>query len=293
MRYFNICFRSWLCVAAIAIVLSGCSALRLGYSNGESIAAYWIDGYVDFTAEQQSWGKERLNGLFAWHRQTQLPDYVLLLASYRDRLSQPVAAGDILEDYEAIKVRLLRIADKAAPDAAALALTLQPEQLVNLQEKFASNNEKFRREFLSGDREEQQAARYKKVLKQVEYWFGNLSREQKAQVRAASDARPLDNELWLAERRHRQQALIALLKRVQVERPPAEEVERMLKDYIRTVIHANGDPQRATVIAESRRATAAMVAAIISLTTAEQKQHASEQIQNWIDDFRKLSAAAQ
>lgn len=274
----------------VAMLLGSCSAARLGYSNGETITAYWLDGYVDFTSEQQAWTKERIDGLFTWHRQTQLPDYVQLLTGFRERLHQPVSGQDVLGDYDAVKDRLLRIADRASPAAAELLLKMEPAQITHLEKKFASNNEKFRREFMDGDAEDQQAARYRKVLKQAEYWFGSLSREQKAQVRAASDARPLELELWLEERRHRQQVLLSLMRRVQADKPLAETVERMLKDYARMVLHAETEPQRAAFLVRYRKATADMVASILHIATAEQKTYAAEQLQKWIGDFKRLSA---
>jgi len=61
-------------------------------------------------------------------------------------------------------------------------------------------------------------------LQQAQYWFGGFSREQEAAIRGLSDARPLNNELLMAERMHRQQALIDLLKKYRrknrVRKPP-------------------------------------------------------------------------
>ena len=34
------------------LLLSGCSALRLGYNNGPQLAWWWLDNYVDFSSEQ-------------------------------------------------------------------------------------------------------------------------------------------------------------------------------------------------------------------------------------------------
>jgi hypothetical protein len=280
-----------MCVALAIALLASCSVLRLGYSNAESIGYYWLNSYVDFNAEQRPWAKEQLASLFAWHRKTQLDDYIQLMTRYQEELQRPVSASKVLAEYEAVQKRLVRLADKGLPVGAEQALTMQPEQITHLEQKFASNNEKFRREYLDGDLEEQQQTRYKKVLKQAEYWFGNLSREQEAQVRIASDARPLNNEVWLAERRHRQQALIQRLKTIQAQKPPAEEVQGMLKDYVGMVINADSDPARKEFFEGSRQATAQMVASIINLATLEQRAHAAKQLQKWIDDFRELSTS--
>jgi len=61
------------------LFMSGCSAVRLGYSNGAQLAWWWIDGYFDFTGEQSPAVKERLGRWFDWHRATQLQPIAPLL----------------------------------------------------------------------------------------------------------------------------------------------------------------------------------------------------------------------
>src|SRR4051794_30648541 len=41
----------------LALLVAGCSAVRLGYANGDTIVYWWLDGYVDFNADQKSWVK--------------------------------------------------------------------------------------------------------------------------------------------------------------------------------------------------------------------------------------------
>ena len=60
--------------------LTGCSALRLGYANGSTLAWIWIDGYFDFSRAQSPDVQKKLDNWFAWHRSSQLPAYAALLA---------------------------------------------------------------------------------------------------------------------------------------------------------------------------------------------------------------------
>ena len=61
---------------------------------------------------------------------------------------------------------------------------------------------------MRGDTEDRNKVRYKKSMEQFDLWFGDFSREQEAVLRKASDARPLDNEIWLDERMRRQQMIL-------------------------------------------------------------------------------------
>ena len=62
-------------------LFSGCSSIRLAYGNGPQLAWWWVDGYVDFSREQTPAVKRNIDSLFEWHRGTQLPGYLPLLAA--------------------------------------------------------------------------------------------------------------------------------------------------------------------------------------------------------------------
>src|SRR4051794_2046856 len=74
--------RSIIGAVAIALVVatSGCSLIKLGYSQASSLAYRWLDRYADFDNEQSLKVRSALDDTLAWHRRTQLPDYVQLLA---------------------------------------------------------------------------------------------------------------------------------------------------------------------------------------------------------------------
>jgi hypothetical protein len=279
------------CLLFLACLLAGCSALRLGYNNGESVAYWWLNSYVDLDDSQQPLAKRHIGDMFAWHRQTQLNDYALALSQTRHRLQGPVTQADVATEYEALKKRMLPTIDTALPGLAELAMSLHPPQIAQLEKKFAANNEKYRNEYLRGDLEHRQHHRYQKVMKHAEYWFGSFSSEQEARIRALSDARPLDNELWLSERIRRQQELIALLKRIHAERPARESVMRMIRDY--AIASLDGNPRHASFIDASRNGLMRMVADILNLATADQKTHAENRLQKWADDFHGMARKAQ
>jgi hypothetical protein len=272
-----------------ACLLAGCSALRLGYSNGESVAYWWLNGYVHFEADQRPWVTKHIANLFAWHRNTQLNEYARLLTHIQQQLQHNVTQADVLNQYDAVTKSAQVLLDKALPELTDLALALQPQQIAHLEKKFASNNDGYRKEYLRGDLEQRQLARYKKVIKQAEYWFGDFSREQQAQIRAASYARPLNNELGLELRLRRQQELIALLKKVQNEKLGREATMALLKDHIAGVFDQFGDKQHKAFYDASKDGSARMVTTIINIATPAQKAHAVKKLQRWVEDCHALA----
>jgi hypothetical protein len=273
----------------VACLLVGCSALRLGYSNGESVAYWWLNGYIDIERDQQPWVKKHIANLFEWHRNTQLGEYAKLLTHAQQRLDHSVTQADVLAEYDAVKKSGLVVVDKALPELTDLALALQPQQIAHLEKKFASNNDEYRREYLRGDLEKRQHDRYTKVMKQAEYWFGDFSHTQEAQIRAASDARPLNNELVLQMRLRRQQQLIALLKKVQQEKLGREATAALLKNYALGALEQFDNQEHRAFSEASRIGTAQMVATIINIATPQQKAHAKKRLQRWVEDVHALS----
>jgi len=278
-----------LLIGLLVVFLSGCSMARLGYNNGETVSYFWLNGYIGFDADQKPWVKKELAGLFAWHRRTQLPEYLPLLAQAKKRVQKPVSEAELVQDYEDIRRRVLVITDRAAPVAADLALALRPEQIASIERKFADNNETFRKEHLRGDLAQRQRERFKRSMKQAKIWFGNFSTEQERQIRLLSDARPLDDELVLADRMQRQAEMIRMLQRIEAEKPTREAAVGMIRQYVSGAMDHYNHPEYQNYFEKYRAAQMRMVAGIFNISTPEQKQHFEKEVQGWIDDFDTLS----
>ncbi|WP_293779413.1 DUF6279 family lipoprotein [uncultured Oxalicibacterium sp.] len=285
---------SWrlLILAACVVLLSACSAARLGFNNGATVTYWWLDSYIDFEGEQKPWVKRHIDDLFSWQRSTQLRGYVDLASRIQRRDLSAVTAEQLLADFEDGKKRVQTFSERAAPELADLALSLNAEQIANIEEKLDKNNAKFRKEYLSGSREQRQEFRFKKMMKQAEYWFGRFSREQEAELRLLSDARPLDNELVFEVREKRQEALIALLQKIHAEKPSKEETIRRINAYARATSEYFGVQRHRQFYEATTKANAALVAAMMRMATPQQQSHFVNVVQDWITDFNRLSAKA-
>lgn len=275
-----------------ACLLAGCSALRLGYANGDTVVYWWLNSYVDFNDEQKPWVKQRIDKLFAWHRKTQLNDYAQFLAQLQARLNGKITAAEVQTDYAAFKKRAMLVLDKAMPDLADLAMSLQPQQIAHLEKKFASNNDDYRKDYLHGSLEDRQRYRFKKVMKQAEYWFGDFSSQQEAQIRAASDARPLNNEIWAAERVRRQQEMLLILKKIHAEHLSRDAVIALLHGYAERSFDNFTYEENKAFFDGTRDGTAQLVAVIVNVATPAQREHAMKRVQKWIEDCHALAAKA-
>lgn len=283
--------RHLLLAVVAGLLLQGCSAIRLGYGNGDSIARWWIDQYLDLSPEQDALTRERLTRLFAWHRKTQLPDYVALLRQGNDIAAGQPAANDVLTLGDNIIRRVRVLAEQATPALADLLATLTPAQIDRMAARFAEKNTDFAKEMRLAEGEAaQHKVRYKRLLERSEYWLGDFSSEQENALRRMVEAQDPGGRFWYEERQRRQRELLELMRQVQRESPPRERIVKLLRDYIDR-FDLPADPARLARALAMRRASAELTVAILAMATPAQRDHARLKFDDLIHDFTELSKA--
>jgi hypothetical protein len=282
-----------LIIPAVCFILASCSTARLAYDNGERLSYWWLDGYLDISAGQRQPVKDAIAQFFTWHRSMQLPEYGEFLLKVERRLQpgQPaLTLPELQREVAGMRERWQRMTERAAPALADLARNLQPGQLGHLQEKLAASNAAYRKEYLRGSLEDRQRHRFRKLLEQVEYWFGDLDAAQEARIRAASDARPLDAELTYADRLRRQAALVALLDRIASEQMPRDAAVAAitaLLDPDRQQVGAS--PQVQAYFRETRSSAEQMMLMIMNSATEAQRATAAAKVRQWRLDLKALA----
>jgi len=281
-------------VALLAIVLmafaAGCSTIRFSYNQGDTLLYWWLNSYVDFEGQQADVAKRDINTLFQWHRQTQLHDYAALLGNWQRQLAGNPTQADLVNAYREVRVRGERLAARAVPETTTLALSITPEQIANIERKFNAKNEEYRRKFMSGSTDKRQRARFKKSMEQFELWFGNFSSEQETALRRASDARPLDNNLWLEERIYRQRRILGMLREVQQKKLNREQATARVQAMQKELFTRMDSPERKAFYDTSIDQTTKYVMTAIRIATPQQKAHAQQRMQGWINDFQALAS---
>jgi hypothetical protein len=274
---------------AMLALAAGCSTIKFTYNHGDTLLYWWLNAYLDLDSDQSTWVKQDIDKLFQWHRQTQLHDYAGLLANMQRQLAGNPTQADLLSDYRDIKARTELLAFKALPELADVARSVKPDQIAQMEEKFTKNNEKFRKTYMSGDQDHQRKVRFEKSMDQLDLWFGPFAHDQLAILRKASDARPLDNEIWLQERKLRQQKIVALLRRVQQEKLNKEQTMAAIHDLLRDTFDRFEAPDRKAFFDAYTDSTSTYILTAIRIATPDQKAHAQKRMQGWINDFNALA----
>lgn len=272
------CFAAFTACLAL-LILGGCNTMKLGYQQGDRLAFWWVDRYVDVSDAQEPPTREAIQRFFAWHRSHQLPEIATVLTRVKGEVAQPVDAT-MIRHVQQDTQRLARQAfDNAIPDVADLMLTLTPDQIQRMERKFDESNAKYRKEFLRGSEEARTSARLDKVMDYARLIYGRFSGEQEKAIRAAMGPYMQGADVRYAERVRRQKEWMALAREVQATHPPKAQVEQMMRRYADQWQRAN--PERG-------QAGVDLAVTIANLSTPEQKAHAVDRFQKWIDDTRSL-----
>jgi hypothetical protein len=276
-------------IGLLALLLSACSAVRLGYDNGPSLALWWLDGYLDLDRSQEARAKPLLEAWFAWHRATQLPDYAQWLGTWKGRAGGNVTGDEVCRWADLTRERLVTAVERAVPAGAELLPIIEAPQWQYLQKRFTDRAAEQRKDFLQGSRDDRIGASLDRAISRSEEFYGPLSAAQKKLLAERVAASPMEAEVWLAEREARQRELVQSLRRIQQEPDLARRTAALRAAAQRFMRAPDGDYGARQ--ARWQQHGCELSAALHNSTTAQQRQHLRERLAGYEEDLRALAAA--
>lgn len=273
-----------------ALCLGGCSSIRLAYGNASQLAWWWIDGYVDFSREQAPQIKDGLDRFAEWHRRTQLPEWLPLLAAAQAQITEPTTPEQACRWQAQVRDQLEPTLQRALSLAADALPGLAEAQFRHIEQKYAKGNAEMRRDFLQDDAEERLDRAVKRTLERVEQVYGRVGEAQKKLVREGVAASPFSPELWLAERQRRQRDVLATLRRLAAEKPDSEQRLAALQQLVQR-LERSTDPAYRAYQLKLADYNCAFAARIHNATTPAQRLKARETLKGWEDDLRTFLPA--
>ena len=271
------------------LLVGGCSMFRLAYNNVDIAINWMLDGYFDLHGEQHALLKTRLDTLQTWHRSEELPLYIEGLKAVQLRTRQPMQRDDVDWVMDVAKKRYERLVREAVPGAAELLVTITPEQIKTLENKYSKNNRTFAKEHkLNGTPEEQRKARVKKVVASVEEWVGNLTDEQEVQLRQTIEVWPLNYTQAQEDRLRRQREFIALLQNNR----DAKTLAPLLADWM--INYEQGrTPEYAAYSQQRTENFINLVLQTDRMLKPKQRAHFHDKLDGYISDFSSLARLKQ
>jgi hypothetical protein len=281
--------KTWI-IGLVVLALSGCSAVRLGYDNGPSLALWWLDGYLDLDRSQEARAKPALQDWFDWHRATQLPDYTRLLATWQARSAGSVSGDQICEASEQVRAKLQTAVERALPAAAQLLPQVNATQWQFLEKRFTERTAELREEHAQARPADRQAAALDRAVDRSEQLYGRLNPAQKKLLAEGIASAPMASEEWIAERESRQRELLVGLRRAQQEGDSARRLAALRSTALAYLRPADGDYGERQARWQAHSCN--LSAQLHNSTTPAQREHLRERLAAWQEDLQALAAAA-
>jgi hypothetical protein len=276
---------------ALVLVLAGCSLLKLGYGQASPLAYRWLDRYVDFDDAQSLRVKAALDDAIAWHRRSQLPEYVDLLVRAEAEVLGDATPERMCGWATELRGRVDPVLQYVAPTIADVVLTLTPQQIVHIEKRFSETNDEWRDDHLQRDPRKRQRAAVAREVERAETLYGRLDDAQRELVARSVAMSPFDGELQLAERQRRQQEAVAMIRQLREASPGRDDAIAQVRAYLHGLDRA--PPRSQAGYAERVAAYNCNFASELhNATSAAQRRAAAARLKGYESDLRALIAEA-
>ena len=220
----------------MSVILTGCSAVRLGYNNLPDIASWWLDSYIDFSDTQGPQAKAALQKLQTWHRKEELPAIADLLAQAQTLAPQNITPEQACKIWEGAQVRIESVIQESSRLAAPVVSQLSAKQLKHLEKEWASRNEDWKKQWVQGTPDSRIKKRVDLAAERFNSFYGDLNLEQRQVLKQQFLQSTWSPEASYQRRLKRQQeqliALQAMSSEITKPAMPIAQVEKALQSLI-------------------------------------------------------------
>lgn len=271
-----------LLIAAVLIVLSGCSAIKLGYNNADTLLQWRGGKYFNFEGEQKAEFERRVQRFLAWHRRTALPEYARLTNEMGDRLARGLKQEDLVWGYDSFQTQLRQALRTGGAEMGELLDALSPAQIERFQARFEKENREHAREHGLGEPpDERREKRVKRSVERLEDLLGTLTEKQVERIRLYGARAQLDGSLRDLDRKRLQRELIAMVR--------GKEARKRLEQWI-VAWDQQRDPVYADMLGANRREYYRMLLDLDRTLSFEQRSRAVQKLRDFARDFTTLGA---
>jgi hypothetical protein len=220
----------------MSVILTGCSAVRLGYNNLPDIASWWLDSYIDFSDTQGPQAKVALQKLQTWHRKEELPAIAELLVQAQTLAPQNITPEQACKIWEAAQVRIESFVQESSRLAAPVVSQLSAKQLKHLEKEWATRNEDWKKQWVQGTPDSRIKKRVDLAAERFNSFYGDLNLEQRQVLKQQFLQSTWSPEASYQRRLKRQQeqliALQAMSSEITKPAMPLPQVEKALQSLI-------------------------------------------------------------
>jgi signal transduction histidine kinase len=221
---------------SMSVILTGCSAVKLGYNKLPEIASWWLDSYIDFSDTQGPQAKAALQKLQTWHRKEELPAIAELLVQAQTLAPQNITPEQACKIWEGAQVRIESLIQESSRLAAPVVSQLSAKQFKHLEKEWASRNEDWKKQWLQGTPDSRIKKRVDLAAERFNSFYGDLNLEQrqvlKQQFLQSTWTPEASYQLRLKRQQEQLTALQAMSSEITKPAMPIAQVEKSLQSLI-------------------------------------------------------------
>ena len=280
-----------LVAVAMSTILTGCSAVRLGYNKLPEIASWWLDSYIDFTDAQGPQAKAALQKLQAWHRKEELPAIAELLAQAQALAPQNITPEQACKIWEGAQIRIESFIQESGRLAAPIVSQLSAKQLKHLEKEWASRNEDWKKQWLQGTPDTRIKKRVDLAAERFNSFYGDLNTEQRQLLKQQFSQSVWTPEWGYQQRLKRQQDQLSALQAMssEVTKPgmPLPQVEKMMQALMLQSVRPRDEAELSKQLQFEQRACQNL-AQLHNTMSPAQRLKAQRKLKDYETDVREL-----
>lgn len=185
----------------IVAILGGCSATQFLYNRVDILIGWYLDDYVTLDRDQRARFNTRLDALLEWHRQEELPQYVVLLDDALAILDNDVPLGATRAMSGRIEAAAIRLQDRFLELLLSTGEDLTPAQRAGFIEALLAKQVELEADRLARPDTEYRDDLEQRFDKQLSRYLGPLTDEQSTRLELGMAAMTRMDHYWLQDRR--------------------------------------------------------------------------------------------
>lgn len=270
----------------ISSLIASCSLIKTGYNNAPSLTIFWLDDYFSFTQAQNLVLKPSLQTLHNWHRQSQLPSYIVLLQELQNNFAKDqISASETCEKLDEIRVNIRTVQLESIPIIIEIAPLLSDKQLGRFQQKLDKRSEKWKADWWQESKQGQLEVRLEKTENFAQKVYGDLSVAQLNLLKQRLVQANINPEISYKEIQRRNEDAFTILSTLQKptlqKQPLSEEEKSQLVKAGFDRMQKSSNQAYQNYADELTKHTCETIANLHSSTNDQQKLHAK----NWLQDY--------
>jgi len=261
--------------------------VKLSYNNAPSLMYWWLDGYVNFSAQQKPSVKQQLTHLQSWHREKELPQYADFLRRIDVLAPDNVKPEQVCNLFDEAKLRMQSFNSAIVPVVQSISPNLTSLQLQNIEKKFAESNDEWREQWMDDNPDKLLKKRLETALDRAESFYGKLSIAQKDLLRASIQGSSFSPEISYKRRISNQQKILSLLHAIQRAELSSDQANIEMHAFMRQLISPE-DPDFAAYVDKLSAESCQTLANLHNSSTAKQRENLRDYFQGYLNSFNEL-----